>query len=254
VVFSAMLVQVASAAHARSCEQQLCLPQVSHVVSPAAGGQEPVVPPLLLPLLLLLVVMPHAVAQLFSPQVARAPNAVSEVSHSVQLPSVSQSLSQVTQVASSLQAVAWGQQLCARHMAQVEVAVMAGHEPPPLEVLPVLLVLPELEQLPDDEPPPMPPMPPPIPPPDDPHVLLPPLEEEHPKTANAAATAHAPKRPRTRFIGDALPVALGAQRFRVPRALALPQPPRLLAFPLRSGGGRITCAKSAGRVDKGPDS
>ncbi len=209
-MFSAMLVQVASAAHAWSCEQQLCLPQVSHAVSPAAGVQE-TVPPLLLPLPLLLLVRPHAVAQLFSPQVARSPNAVSEVSHSVQLPSVSQVLSHVTHVASLLQAVACGQQFWARHVAQVEVAVMAAHEPPPLEVLPVL---PELEQLPDEEPPPIPPMPPTPPLDDDPQLPFPPLDDEQPKTANPATTAHAPKSPTSRFIGDDLPFE--AQRASTP--------------------------------------
>jgi len=79
---------------------------------------------------------------------------------------------------------------------------MAGHEPPPppLEEDPV----PELEQLPPDdvEPPPMPPPIPP-PPPDEPQFPLLPLEEEHPKTARAATTADAPKRPMIRFIGEA---------------------------------------------------
>jgi hypothetical protein len=74
-------------------------------VSPAAAGQDPP-PPLLLPLPLLLLVAPHCDAQLFSPHVTRAANAVSLCSHSVQLPSVPQVSSHVTQLASLLHAVA----------------------------------------------------------------------------------------------------------------------------------------------------
>ncbi len=97
-----------------------------------------------------------------------------------------------------MHAVAWVQQFCARQVAQVDVAVMAGHDPPPLEVLP------ELEQLPD--PPPMPPIPP-MPPPDDPQLLLP-LDDEQPKTASPATITNPPKRPRTRFIGEISPLGL----------------------------------------------
>jgi hypothetical protein len=169
---------------------------VSHAVSSAPAGHWPP-PPLLLPLLLL-PVRPHCEAQLFPAHVARAPNAVFVCSHSVQVPSVLQLSSQVTQVESLLHTVAWAQHCAARQFAHVEVAVMAGHEPPPLED-----PVPELEQLPPDDVEPTP-MPPPIPPPpDEPQLLLPPLEEEHPKTARAATTADAPKRPMIRFISEA---------------------------------------------------
>jgi hypothetical protein len=175
-----------------TCGQQLCSPQVSHAVSVGDEGQEPPPPPLLLPLLLLLP-PPHGVAQLVVAHVSRLVNAVSGV---VQVqPSPVHSSSHVTQVASLLHAVAWVQHWAARHMAQVEVAVIAGQDaPPPPEPLP------ELEQLPDEDPPPIPP---PIPPPTpELQVLLPPLEDEHPTTASTARTAHARNQRMTRFIGN----------------------------------------------------
>jgi hypothetical protein len=172
-----MLTHVESASQARAWEQQLCSPQVSHAVSVADGWHVPP-PPLLLPLPLPLP-EPHCTSQLFVAQAVRFVNAVSAVAH-VQ-PSDVQSSSHVTHAWSLLHAVAWVQHCWARHVAQVEVAVMAGHEPPPpLEL--------ELEQLPEVDPPPIPP---PIPPPlDEPQLLLPPLDDEHPMIASAATTAH----------------------------------------------------------------
>ena len=214
-----MLVHVVSASQASTCGQQLCFSQVVHAESPAAAGQEPP-PPLLLPLPLPLLVTSHGVAQLLSPHVMRAAYAESLCSHCAQFPSVSQVCAHVTQVESLSHAVAWAQHWAAMHIAQVVVAVTAGHEPPPL-----LDPLPELVQLPDDDPPPIPP---PIPPPpDEPQLLLPPLEEEHPKTARAATTADAPTRPIIRFIGEAPVLAKRPNR----TAYHAARPPTMASFP-----------------------
>ena len=115
-----------------------------------------------------------------------------------------------THVASAAQAVTWEQQLCFSQVSHEVSDAAAGHDPPPLELLP------ELEQLPDDVEPP--PMPPPRPPPlDEPQLLLPALEDEHPMTTAVAATIpkvtateHVRTKRMTGFIGEVLPLALPA--------------------------------------------
>jgi hypothetical protein len=162
--------------------------------------------------------MPHCEAQLFVAHVSRLANAAFVWAHCVQLAPLHES-SHVTQAWSLLHAVAWVQQLWPRQFAQVEVAVMAGHDAP-LELPPE-----ELEQLPDDVEPP--PMPPPSPPLDEPQLLLPPLEDEHPMTTAVAATIpkvtateHVRTKRMTGFIGEVLPLALRGQHGRVSREAA----------------------------------
>jgi hypothetical protein len=186
-----MLTHVESALQARAWVQQLCSVQVSHAVSVGEEGHEPP-PPLLLPLLLPLPPL-HCDAQSLAAHALRLVKAAF-AGVQVQLLSVHAS-SHATQAWSLLHAVAWVQHWAARHWAHVEVPVMAGQEPPPEELLP------ELEQLPDVDPPPMPP---PIPPPplDELQLLLLPLEDEQPMIPTAATTAQVLTKRMTGFIGE----------------------------------------------------
>ena len=202
-----MLWHVVSAAHARTWEQQLCLPQLSHVVSVAAAVH---VPPPLLPLPLpplLLLALPHCEAQLFATQVtqlvaAESPDCCAAAWHAAR--EVQSCSAMPTHVASAPQAVSWEQQLVFWQVSHEVSVAAAGHEPPPLDPPPE-----ELEQLPDDVEPP--PMPPPTPPPalDEPQLLLPALEDEHPMTTAVAATIpkvtateHVRTKRMTGFIGE----------------------------------------------------
>jgi hypothetical protein len=209
-----MLWHVVSAAHARTWEQQLCSPQVSHVVSVAEAVHVPP-PPLLLPLPPpLLLALPHCEAQLFATQViqlvaAESPDCWAAAWHAARV--VQSCSATLTHVASAPQAVSWEQQLVFWQVSHEVSVAAAGHDPPPLDPPP------ELEQLPDDVEPL--PRPPPIPPPplDEPQLLLPPLEDEHPMTTAVAATIpkvtateHVRTKRMTGFIGEVLPLALPA--------------------------------------------